>query len=153
MSSDKILLRVEERTDFLGTYVAYVYGDGRVETDPPDRPVSKEDYQRRRALELSQRDTAAAIAAVRLSKSTGRANLNRDQAGSSATASALDEMRRSLQIAGMLVEASTMPETLKDQLLVQVDLGGRVIGPNAGIEFGVSSEQLDGSFEDARELR
>lgn len=44
----------EVRTDYVGEYKAYIYADGHVETDPPGRPLSKEDRQRQRVLEYAR---------------------------------------------------------------------------------------------------
>ena len=44
----------ETRTDYVGEYRAYIFADGHVETDPPGRPMSKEDMQRKRVLEYAR---------------------------------------------------------------------------------------------------
>ena len=59
------------KTDFVGTYTEYVYGDGHSETDPPGRPLTRDDVIRasRRAAGsvdrlLRFRQSSAAIASV-----------------------------------------------------------------------------------------
>lgn len=144
------VLRIDERTDFLGTYVAYTYTDGHVETDPPDRPVYKEDYQRQRSVELAQQNTSAAIAAARLARTTGKAGLNREQAAASATADLLDNMRQTLQTLGTLIQASVTPEGIRDTLVSSVDMGGPLIG---AFETTTQLEENADAPETVRELR
>lgn len=48
-------IRVETRTDYVGTYTAYIYADGHVETDPANRPQNREDAQRNRRKEYARK--------------------------------------------------------------------------------------------------
>lgn len=121
------LIRTETRTDFLGEYTAYIYSDGHVETDPNDRPVSKEDYQRRRANSLAAADTATAVTSARIANATGRDHLNRDQAASSATAGLLDEVRKTLKAVGTLIETTAAPVDQVQSLIETVPLGGTLV--------------------------
>lgn len=41
------------KTDLVGDYVEYEYADGHRETDPPNRPKSREDVQRERLQEAA----------------------------------------------------------------------------------------------------
>ena len=58
-----LLIKTETRQDYVGPYTAYIYADGHVETDPPNRPQSREDVQRARLATLAQQQTSAALAA------------------------------------------------------------------------------------------
>lgn len=51
-------ISTETRTDYVGEYRAYIYADGHVETDPPGRPLSKEDVQRKRVLAYARANAA-----------------------------------------------------------------------------------------------
>lgn len=51
-------IRKETRTDFVGSYTAYIYADGHVETDPINRPQSREDVQRARRGQAAARSQA-----------------------------------------------------------------------------------------------
>lgn len=42
-------------TDYLGSYVRYVYDNGHVETDPAGRPVFREDAQRLAGAEAKRK--------------------------------------------------------------------------------------------------
>ena len=39
------------KTDYIGTYTEYTFDDGHVETDPPNRPIYKEDVQLQRTAD------------------------------------------------------------------------------------------------------
>jgi hypothetical protein len=133
--STNTILRVETRTDFLGEYTAYVYSDGHIETSPADRPVYKEDYQRKRAIELSQQNARTAMAAARTARATGRGHLNREQVGASATAAMLDSMRSTLTILNEVVASSTSNPSALNVLVTTVDIGGALVYEGADEGF------------------
>ena len=148
-SSDNILIRSETRTDFLGEYIAYVYGDGHIETEPAGRPVTKEDFQRRRAVDLSQRSAREALASARIARSTGRANLNREQAGAAATASVFDEMRKTLSTISVLVSSTVATPAAALGLTLTADVGGTLVDPK-DLTSSIPEQSTD---ESLRELR
>lgn len=74
-------MKRETRTDFVGTFVAYIYDDGHVETDPPGRPISREDAQRQRRLELTNLRPGDELAAAKAGRSAPAAVLDQAVAG------------------------------------------------------------------------
>lgn len=129
------LLRTEKRYDYLGEYVAYVYSDGHVESDPVDRPVYKEDYLRKRTIELSRKNSKEALAAARTARISSNNNLNREQTAFVATAGILDEFRRTQSILGLLVDAAVADPLTKESLIDTADTGGDLIGDDAAVSF------------------
>jgi hypothetical protein len=129
------LLRTETRTDYLGDYVAYIYSDGHVESDPVDRPVYKEDYLRKRTIELSKKNSREALAAARLARTSANNNLNREQTAFVATAGILDEFRRTQSVLGLLVDAAVADRLTKEALTDEVDTGGDLIGDRSAVSF------------------
>jgi hypothetical protein len=138
------MLRTETRTDYLGNYVAYVYSDGHVESDPVDRPVYKEDYLRKRTIELSKKNSREALAAARLARTGGNNNLNREQTAFVATAGILDEFRRTQSVLGLLVDAVVADRLTKESLINEVDTGGDVVGDPSVVSF---EDPIDGNAE------
>jgi len=149
--SSGTLIRIETRTDFLGEYTAYVYGDGHVETEPSDRPVTKEDYQRRRAADLSQKNAREALASARIARSTSRANLNRDQAASAATAGLFDEMRKTLSAINLMAQTTGAPSSDTDTVINTVSVGGQIVGPRATVKPDILNSRA--TVESERDLR
>lgn len=49
-------------SDAAGLYTAYTFSDGHVETDPPNRPLSKEDLQRQIRDQLAQTKATQSLA-------------------------------------------------------------------------------------------
>jgi hypothetical protein len=125
------LIRSETRTDFIGSYTAYIYSDGHVETEPAGRPIFKEDYQRQRAIALSQSDASNSIAAAKIAATTTSQASTRELTGFIATAGIFDDLRQTQTTLATLLTASTASDDDKATLLSQVPAGGDVVGPRA----------------------
>ena len=99
-------MKSETRTDFVGTYTAYLFADGHVETDPPGRPQSREDAQRERRRQLATADPRRQLQAA--------APLDRVLQPFQRTSAALAEIATTVQAV----------KPARDELLTTVDLGG-----------------------------
>jgi len=144
-------VRQENRTDFLGAYTAYVYADGHVETDPPGRPVSKEDVQRQRRAAVAREDARRLLAADRAKQGRGGVPLQvQAEQGLAVTLRPMTQQyHETLNIAMQLAELYRTPSEVAKTLVETIDLGGPVVGPNAGKrpEFG-EDPGLPGAAED-----
>lgn len=121
----------EERTDYLGAYTAYTYADGHVETDPPARPVTKEDAQRLRLREASRTRAQRLVEAQRSRTSsygTAPADVVRENSLSTNVQGLLGDYETTLKTIGAL--ASTFRGNIgqTEQLVEKYDLGGKLVG-------------------------
>lgn len=120
-------------TDIAGSYVAYTYADGHVETDPPNRPKFKEDLQRDRKIEVAKTRASAILAAEGSWNSAGfpssvlRENTN-IVTGSVLIRPYLEQLRKLADIS----ETTTAAKGQIRSLLRMVPIGGKITGDNAG---------------------
>ncbi len=132
------LVSKETRTDIAGTYTAYIYADGHVETDPPGRPLSKEDLQRQRKAQVATDRAKKMIAAERakfgaLGDSIPNQTL-RDNLTAVSSKIVLEPFHKFLHAVAQVSDTATVPQTdggHVDRLLTSVPLGGRVVGDHA----------------------
>jgi len=138
----------ETRQDYVGTYTAYLYADGHIETEPPNRPQSKEDVQRKRRVAMTKQKAVAMLAAERARLGT-----------SSSTPASVVQQNATVtpgtvfyaQYNALLHKISQLSGTatsFMDQvgsLLYTVGLGGYIIGDKAGVlpEFAVPAVKTD----------
>lgn len=121
------LLREEIRTDAAGNYTAYVYADGHTETNPPGRPLSKEDLQRQRLQAASKADARTAVAAARTTTGSKTTAASRRESAAGAGPRQLMPQFQAFQAAlSTMVVTATTPAFaggLRDDLLDQVHTG------------------------------
>lgn len=137
------------RTDAAGYYIEYTHDDGHIETQPPGRPQTKEDIQRKqrqqlsltKALKTAQADRTHADFIVNdptSSNSRARAVFNQV-----VSAEATAEFSRSVDAVGVIAQtASVRPEHSID-VIKDVTLGGAAA--NERTEF--SAVQPETAFE------
>lgn len=128
----------EVRTDAKGEYTAYLYADGHIETDPPNRPLSREDLQRQRLADFATTNALEAVEAAKAGR-TGSSSSSVRQSRPAATLRALvPSFMEGMASVQLVPKTMTMTEAQRVELINSYDLGGRVVGPNAGarIEYG-----------------
>lgn len=126
MSAD-IPVRKEIRTDYVGEYVAYIYGDGHTETDPPGRPLYQEDIQRQRAQEVARSKAREAMAAARL-RSQEANDIARENSLSALTAPQFEQLRQSLSLITRLASSATASGPERRRAVLRADTGGLLVG-------------------------
>jgi len=119
------MFRTERRVDIVGPYTAYIFPDGHTETDPPGRPLLREDIQRLR------RQQRAKVAATRMVASAAiRSGLGRVQARESSatldTLDALENFRQSSKAASQLALTTAAPVEMVELLVQTVFIGGQL---------------------------
>jgi len=134
---------VSRRTlsDAAGTYTAYTYSDGHVTTDPPNRPVSREDLQRQVRDQLAQQQATRSLVNDRARFTKTQAQLLAPNAQQIARAE-FDVINGGLVTAGIskavrnftkFSATATAPEPYTDQVVASVSLGGELT--EGGTEF------------------
>jgi len=137
--------RKEIRVDYIGPYTAYVYADGHVETEPPQRPMSKEDVQRTRRVDVTQNRAIAMLSSERAKLGLVTANtpaaIVRQNADSVTGKILFDQFQALLHGISDVAQTATTFAGYADTLLNTVSLGGRVVGAMAGLrpEYDVPS--------------
>lgn len=124
--------RTETRTDVQGSYTVYVYSDGHEETDPAGRPVSLEDLQRKRLAEHATTNALSAVeSAVAGAAGTSDASIRQNRPA--ATLRALTApFHVGLELAQMVPRTMGITRAQREDMLSSFDLGGPVVGDNAG---------------------
>lgn len=121
--------------DFLGSYIAYTYADGHTETDPPNRPASREDAQRTRLIAVSRDRSLAIVASQRERFGVDAASLPPSISRENAAIVNGSLLRRpytsQVNKLSNLAETSSAPQDMCDALKTSADLGGPVVGDNA----------------------
>lgn len=129
-------LREEIRTDYAGSYTAYLYADGHVETDPPGRPTSREDSQRERlataAGDRAQRLLEAQQAELGVAGVTLPTNIRRASRGLASLRVLTGPYHETLAALGQLAPTLRAPEGQAALLRESIDIGGLVVGDRAG---------------------
>jgi hypothetical protein len=120
-------------TDFVGSYVAYTYADGHVETDPPGRPTSKEDVQRLRKRQAATDNTKSFLAAEQAKNGAGLSvDLVRDGA-TAAIGRLLDkEYHETVDATSTMLQTVVADSQFRQQVIDNADLGGDIVGDKAG---------------------
>lgn len=117
----------ETRTDFVGPYTAYIYADGHVETDPPNRPLSREDVQRQRRGQVAAQSKAQRqLEAERSNEGVPSVSVARDLSLATASRSLVEPFHAAIEA---LTEAADTIATPPDQLAAlagSFDLGGTI---------------------------
>jgi hypothetical protein len=127
--------KIETREDYVGQYTAYIYPDGHVESDPPERPKTQEDVQRDRRVAATRQRALLMLAADRarlgLDASTPKALIQSNVAVTPGKALFANYHRLLHLISTVSGTATSFPgET--SSLLTTVGLGGFLVGPRAG---------------------
>jgi hypothetical protein len=148
----------ETRRDYLGTYIAYIYLDGHVETSPPYRPKSKEDVQRARRVGKTREDATTVLSAER-----SRLNVNTgiQQEGLSVVAGLVfyPELKKRLHQIGVISPSTTSYISETASLLQTVGLGGYVVGNRAnrdkeyGLDIQAVSEEIPNTVAGYSEIK
>ena len=123
-----VALRTEIRTDASGSYTAIVFDDGHIETDPPGRPLFKEDLRRKA---LSDAALANGASFLRAANAAGDSTSADRQAAASGRAIA-PGFHDTLAALAELATTFTSTPAMRKFLIGNVDLGGPVQGANAG---------------------
>jgi len=137
--------RKETRVDYIGPYTAYIYADGHIETEPPQRPMSKEDVQRTRRVSATQKRAVAMLAAERakigLTSANTPAAIIRLNADSVTGRIFFDQYQALLHRISVTACSASSFQGYAKTLLNTVSLGGRVVGRMAGYrpEYDVPS--------------
>lgn len=128
-------------SDAAGTYIAYTYSDGHVTTDPPNRPVSREDLQRQVRDTIAQQQATQSLIGERARYTKNQAQQQAPNAqqiaraefdvinGGLVTAGVSKAIRNFTKFAG----TATASTDYLDQVVSTVSLGGELTNP--GIEF------------------
>lgn len=129
-------IKTIKSNDYVGDYISYIFADGHIETDPPNRPKFKEDVQRSRKVEVARQRAQAILAAERskygfnnvvLPDSVVRENAN-VVTGSVILRPYLEQLRKLSDTA----DTFTASRGLIESLVTTVPIGGKVVGDNAG---------------------
>lgn len=128
-------------SDAAGMYIAYTYSDGHVTTDPPNRPVSREDLQRQVRDTIAQQQATQSLIGERARYTKNQAQQLAPNAqqiaraefdvinGGLVTAGVSKAIRNFTKFAG----TATASTDYLDQVVSTVSLGGELTNP--GIEF------------------
>lgn len=128
-----ILVKTETRNDYEGDYKAYVYSDGHVETDPPGRPLFKEDAQRTLLAQHAVADSPRFLKIARAAEAQSeRPHLQADNRHASNTRVMAPAFHDSLAGLAAVTATFTASPTYRAAVVSQIDLGGRVVGTRAG---------------------
>lgn len=128
-----VLIKTEVRTDYLGEYTAYVYSDNHVETDPVARPKFKEDAQRQLLAQQAVSNAPAFLKIARGAESQpDRPALQADGRHASNARVMAPAFFDSLAGLSAVTSTFTASATYRQSVVSQIDLGGVVVGINAG---------------------
>jgi hypothetical protein len=124
----------EIRTDAVGEYVAYIYADGHTETEPPGRPLSREDVQRQRLTDFARRQAKRALQASQSAKTTGspKQSIVRENRVTMAPRVLNENFAMTLSTLQVMAQTLQAPEDQRENLIRNADLGGDVVGDRAG---------------------
>lgn len=125
-------LRTEVRTDAKGSYTAYVYADGHTETDPPNRPLSREDLQRQRLADFATTSALEAVEAAKAGRTGGSSSAVRQSRPAATLRALAPSFMEGLASVQLIPATMSMTEAQRTTLLTSFDLGSRVVGAKAG---------------------
>lgn len=144
---------VVRSTDIAGSYVAYTFADGHVETDPPGRPLFKEDLQRNRRIEVSKTRSLAILAAEKTKGSSLLpSSILRNNADVVNGSVLIMPYLQQIQKISNIAETSTAAAGQVTSLLQTVPIGGKVIGDNAGAAPEYNQGLLSQPVEDSQPI-
>lgn len=127
------LIKTETRNDYEGDYKAYVYSDGHVETDPPGRPLFKEDAQRRQLAQRAVADAPRFLKTARAAEAQSeRPHLQAENRHAANTRVSEPAFHDSLAGLAAVTATFTSSPIYRRAVISQADLGGVVVGPRAG---------------------
>lgn len=129
------MIKTEPRTDYVGSYTAYIYSDGHIETDPPGRPQSREDVQRQRLQEVS-RLKARAMAQAQRTRHGVVASIapavTRETGHSIVPRVLLEPFHATLDAIAKLAPTARANTGMLDEASSRFSLGGELVGERAG---------------------
>lgn len=138
-TSPPTLVSTETRTDAVGSYTAYVYSDGHIETDPAGRPTYKEDLQRQLASQLAKSNAGQYLQAASTAGVSQPTRVSFDLQASSGLRAVAPAYCEFLSAASDFASTVGTSPARRAEVLGTVDLGGELTGSNAGQrpEYGV----------------
>lgn len=150
--------REEIRTDAVGPYRVYIYPDGHEETEPPGRPLTKEDLQRRRLAGAVHEKRNTMARAMRTTRQGGRQPDAQRQTEHLPTFRALTQpVHDTLNAFARVSGTARAPDGYRKQLIQNYDLGGYIPGRvNPGSEAAPAKVHIPGKAKEReypREVR
>lgn len=127
-----IPIATETRTDAKGSYTAYIYADGHTETNPPGRPLSKQDLQRQRFADFATTNALEAVESAQAGRTGGSQAAVRQSRPVASLRALTPSFHEGLALVQLVPKTMCMSPAQREDLLTNYDLGGRVIGPKAG---------------------
>jgi hypothetical protein len=137
------IIKTEFRTDVAGTYLAHVFSDGHTETDPPNRPLSKEDLQRqiRDAAALDKSKAMLANEHTRYTRSPAQKaapnaqQIARDEFNTIAGGSLIKSFNDAINASVQFAVTASAPAGQVEGLIATVPLGGELPPGDGAVEF------------------
>jgi hypothetical protein len=129
------MIKTEPRTDYAGSYIAYIYSDGHTETDPPGRPMSREDVQRQRLQEVSRlkaREMAQAQRSRHGVVSSIAPAVTRETGHSIVPRVLVQSFHETLDAIAALAPTARTNEGMLAEASGRYALGGELVGDRAG---------------------
>lgn len=145
-------MSTEVRSDYVGNYTAYLYADGHVETDPPGRPLAKEDVRRQRLREASRQLSQKLLQAQRTRVSRGSdtpAAIRRENSAAVTSRTLTSYFHETVDALSSTGRMARAPGGQLEQLSKAVSLGGEVVGTRKGERPEYSNDVLP--IEERRE--
>ena len=139
--SNLTIVKRRTQSDAAGTYTEYTYSDGHITTDPPNRPVSREDLQRQVRDTIAQQKATQSLIGERARYTKNQAQKQAPNAQQIARAE-FDVINGNLVTAGVskavqnftkFAGTATATTDYLDQVVSTVSLGGELATP--GVEF------------------
>ena len=129
-------------TDYVGPYTAYTYADGHVETDPPNRPKSREDVQRERRGQVAAQSRAQRqLEAERSTEGLPSTAVARDLSLATASRSLTEPFHAAIEALTDAAETIATPPEQLAALVGSFDLGGTI--GDSPKEYGPQTPKRD----------
>lgn len=140
MSSSSKIVKREYKTDFVGSYVVFTYDDGHKETQPENRPMSREDVQRQIRQEEAERyaTKALAIERTRYTKTEAQQNsevasaIGRQEFDALSGRTVSEEFSQGVEAVSRVARTATSSAAVASTVVATLSLGSPVVGPRAG---------------------
>ena len=127
-------IKTEIRTDYAGTYTAFIYADGHTETEPPGRPLSREDMQRERLKDASKAQAKNVLESrrARLGLSGTPQEVVRDNTPAASNRRLISPFARTINTMSEVASTFRTPPQQLQTLSQEAGLGGFVEGERQG---------------------
>jgi len=138
----------EYLTDYVGSYVIFTYDDGHQETQPPNRPQSREDVQRQIRIAQASSNATQALAAERsrFTKTAAQAAAPNAQALGRADFDTLagltitNPYAQGVNAVSEVAKTASASDATVSTLISSLSLGSPVVGENAGAEYTADTD-------------